>query len=860
MQSLPSSAEIRQFLFEFFSDDELTSLCFDYFPQVYDDFAASMTKQHKTRMLLEYCQHRELVPNLIGALQRARPEVYAERFPQAPKTKVRLEPVMPVRDPKQVFISHAQEDAEFAHRLLADLKQGGWRVWIAPDSIRPGEKWVEAINRGLEESGVFVLALTPSAVKSQWVMDEANVAIECEHEGQVRFVPLMVEPCEVPPLWRAYQRVPFQSDYGSGLTALFDALEPERRAQRKREAQEKAAREEAERPANLVARKADADRRQQERQARFKRILKNLRDPLWQGIGALVALVALAVALGAWLWPTLSTALFPPLTPTSTIAPTATAVIPATPPLTLSPTTSSTLTPTAARTPAPTQTAASTPAATSLADCKPTAQFVSETVPDNTQFDKGAAFTKTWRVRSSGTCDWPADTALVFVAGDKLGADQTTISVGAVKAGDTADISVNLKAPNEDAAKWTGHWKLQGGGSALAGGLDLTVVIVTGNPVVATSPPPKPTWTVVIVTKPPPGAGCQVSTTADSGPGSLRQALADAAPGDTICFAPALAGQTITLGSTLTIGKNLTIDGSSLVSPISVSGNNAVRVFMVNRGVTATLKSLKVAHGYVASEEGAGLQNNGVLTIVNSTFDSNASGYQGGGLTNLGTLTVQGSTFSNNTSVECAAGINNGGNLTVLSSAFIANHATGCGGGIGGGNPYVVANSTFYGNISNGWQGGGALFINTTGITVVNSTLYGNVATGGPGGGISLEHNYEVLNLSNTIIANSTGGDCYNPGSLGVAQNNLIQDSTNACGLTNGVNGNLIGQNPNLGALADNGGRTQTMALLPGSPAIDAGNDATCAAAPVNGLDQRGVARPQGAHCDIGAYEVKSTP
>jgi len=60
---------------------------------------------------------------------------------------------------------------------------------------------------------------------------------------------------------------------------------------------------------------------------------------------------------------------------------------------------------------------------------------------------------------------------------------------------------------------------------------------------------------------------------------------------------------------------------------------------------------------------------------------------------------------------------------------------------------------------------------------------------------------------------------------------------------------------PNLGPLANNGGSTQTFRLLPGSPAKDAGDDATCAASPVNNLDQRGVTRPQGSHCDIGAIE-----
>ena len=112
------------------------------------------------------------------------------------------------------------------------------------------------------------------------------------------------------------------------------------------------------------------------------------------------------------------------------------------------------------------------------------------TVPDNTRFAQGAAFIKTWRVRNSGACDWPADTALVFIAGNELDAAQTTLPVGVVKAGDTRDISVNLKAPNEDAANLVGRWQLQSGGQALAGKPNLAVVIVAGNPVVATVSPP----------------------------------------------------------------------------------------------------------------------------------------------------------------------------------------------------------------------------------------------------------------------------------------------------------------------------------------------------------------------------------
>jgi hypothetical protein len=168
-----------------------------------------------------------------------------------------------------VFISHAHEDANFAHNLADDLRQNGWRVWIAPDSIRPGEKWVEAIERGLSESGVFVVALTCAAVQSRWVRDETFVAVELEKKGQVRFVPLSVEPCDVPHLWGAYQHIPFEGNYGHGLTELLDTLEPERRAQREREAQEKAAKEKAKQLEREMEQRRQAAQAEAERQVRL---------------------------------------------------------------------------------------------------------------------------------------------------------------------------------------------------------------------------------------------------------------------------------------------------------------------------------------------------------------------------------------------------------------------------------------------------------------------------------------------------------------------------------------------------------------------------------------------------------------
>jgi len=136
--------------------------------------------------------------------------------------------------PKQVFISHATKDAQFAHRLADDLQRLGVRVWIAPESIRPGESWVSAIERGLNESSHVVVVLTPAALESEWVKKETDVAIAQERRGRIQVIPLDVEPCEVPLLLSSYQMVSFRRDYDAGLSQLVNilglrAVEPRRK-------------------------------------------------------------------------------------------------------------------------------------------------------------------------------------------------------------------------------------------------------------------------------------------------------------------------------------------------------------------------------------------------------------------------------------------------------------------------------------------------------------------------------------------------------------------------------------------------------------------------------------------------------
>jgi len=327
-----------------------------------------------------------------------------------------------------------------------------------------------------------------------------------------------------------------------------------------------------------------------------------------------------------------------------------------------------------------------------------------------------------------------------------------------------------------------------------------------------------------------------VTNTNDSGAGSLRDALASAGAGDTIEFS---VSGTITLASQLTISQNLTINGTG--KSIIIDGNNAYRVFCVT-AATVNFIALTIQHGQTGETCGS-----------NTNF--------GGGIYNdVGTMNITNSILSANQSISFGGAIFNGvGTMNITNSTLSGNSAADSGGGIYNDvGTMNITNSTLSGNSTPISRGGGIYSLGT--LKLLNSTLSGNSSS--EGGGIYYRKG--TAEVQNTIIAENTGigPNLYNKGpsftSLG---NNLIGDDDGGNGFTNGVNGDLVGDSispldPLLGALSNNGGTTQTMALLAGSPAIDAGDDTACAASPVNAVDQRGTARPQGTHCDIGAFEV----
>jgi predicted outer membrane repeat protein len=260
---------------------------------------------------------------------------------------------------------------------------------------------------------------------------------------------------------------------------------------------------------------------------------------------------------------------------------------------------------------------------------------------------------------------------------------------------------------------------------------------------------------------------------------------------------------------------------------------------------------------------GAALVVGGTLTLERSTVSNNLSAGNGGGVHNyLGLTFVNNSTLNGNTAVGndvcCGAGggaLANGDILFVSNSTLSGNGTSASGGGIltqGSGGSGIItkalANQMARAEKLLGRRQVPAPNAPLPGFlesTVVNATLAGNNASVA-GGGIA---NRGALTVMNSIVSGSTGGDCALASAIGVnATPNLASDGS-CTGFT------LAGTDPDLEALDNNGGATFTHKPREGSPALDAGSDAVCAADPVNAADQRGMARPQRAQCDLGAYE-----
>ncbi|MBI5293974.1 MAG: S-layer homology domain-containing protein [Chloroflexi bacterium] len=335
--------------------------------------------------------------------------------------------------------------------------------------------------------------------------------------------------------------------------------------------------------------------------------------------------------------------------------------------------------------------------------------------------------------------------------------------------------------------------------------------------------------------------------------------------------APVISGGTFDQNTATSKGGGLYNDNSDLsLSNTDFTLNNAANgggIYNAN-GSNLMLNGGQIFGNSTTTGNGGGIYNSlSMISLVTVDINSNRADNSGGGIFNdIGNLTSA-STFSL-TNVKFIMNISNsGGGMyngelssgTLTNVEFYENVSTGFqGGGMNNSSAGNLAleNVTFTNNYA---PKGGGMNNNYTDPSLTNVTFHHNGSQGNAGMGGGMYNNASHPILINTVIADSeSGGDCAGSTLDSASSNNLIEDSAFACGLTNGdANGNIVGLDPNLGPLADNGGFTQTHALLTGSPAIDAGDDASCP-----DTDQRGLSRPWdgdgsgGAACDIGAYEV----
>ncbi|MFT3785182.1 MAG: choice-of-anchor Q domain-containing protein [Tepidisphaeraceae bacterium] len=360
---------------------------------------------------------------------------------------------------------------------------------------------------------------------------------------------------------------------------------------------------------------------------------------------------------------------------------------------------------------------------------------------------------------------------------------------------------------------------------------------------------------------------------------SLREAMryAEAHAGaDTITFAAALANQTLSFSTgwngagddtLLRAIGDLTIDGGNAITLKPAAGSQ--RRTFVSTGGTFTLKNITLNDADIRGvSDGGALWTNGTVVINNVRFNNNKAN-NGGAIANLGTITVTNASFNGNVAADTGGAISSGGPLNITAGIFTGN-ASGNGGAINSGDGLTVTGSTFNAN-SSGFNGGALRLFGAA--TISTSTISNNTAANGGGGLIS----HGTTTLTNVTIANNAaydaGGAQFYEGSAtlrhvtialntathsvgGIAVNtanvtainsliagNTAPDQNNVWGAPFNVASagnvlNLSAAAAGIATLASNGGATQTILLLPLSPAIDAGVTGSGIT-----TDQRGTAR-----------------
>ena len=415
------------------------------------------------------------------------------------------------------------------------------------------------------------------------------------------------------------------------------------------------------------------------------------------------------------------------------------------------------------------------------------------------------------------------------------------------------------------------------------------------------------------------GNSVSVTNAFDSGPGSLRDAIAIALPGDTINV---MVSGTVTLTSgPLLIRKNLTINGPG-ASNLAISGNDSSRVVTIDvTTADVAISGFTIRNG--SADYGGGILNAGRLTLIDIVVSGHSALWNGGAIYNAGTLVLRNGTISGNSAAVYGGGLyietgsamtisnsvisgnaasigggitNHDGTLSLTTTSVSGNSAAGAYGGSGGGimngglgGTVTIADSTISGNSAS--AEGGAIYHLSGTLTIVNSTISNNSCScnnGGCSGGGGIYNLQSTAAISNTTFSNNVSSLSYLGGNIislygtTTVKNSLLAKGPSSPNCYTYFANSIVSQGHNLSddascstfftqggdlndepaglstaGLQNNGGPTQTIGLLATSHAVDSVPSEACTDANGNLIaDQRGVSRPQGGACDIGSFEV----
>ena len=414
------------------------------------------------------------------------------------------------------------------------------------------------------------------------------------------------------------------------------------------------------------------------------------------------------------------------------------------------------------------------------------------------------------------------------------------------------DLWVSTSTNNAPSARFSHTAVWTGSEMVVWGGANTTDLLNSGGKYCVPSGQPTPTP----VPTPCPG-GFAVCNGNDSGPGSLRQAILDASPGDTITFAPSVTTVTLINGE-LVINKNLVITGPG-ANRLTVTARcidfACFRIFNVRPGVTVSISGMTISNGFDnQGPGGGGILSAGVLTLTDCTIsDNNTStsfgGILGGGgvMNDHGTMTITGCTISNNSADQYGSTITfKGGGILNESGSLIITNSTISDNSCSSFFPEPFQAVAVGGGISNSGD------LRITSSTIAHNSAAGNQAfSGGIYGAGPTRTDSSIIALNSAPV----GPDFAGVVALQSTGYNIV--GNNAGAVINSRSTDQIGTpaapiNPLLRPLADYGGPTLTHALQPGSPAINRGDPA----APSR--DQRGYGRlgvP-----DVGAFEFHGIP